>query len=424
MTAEPSDENLRLREENERLRRQVRRYQWVFGRQWWASKFLGRLFIGNSLATAVQAWFSALKTGKGRFPATETGNVIVAFLRRMSRAAFFGVVLAAFPSALLIWQNMLILYQNRYFREQNTNLFAQVELQRTQYSNQRRTQLTEILFEPSQQIRTNLTGASVSSIGSSFDHRTRKEALIEFIALERGRGIGPDLSGAVLPSLELVGLDLSGGKFDERTRLLHRWAGPETNFVSDAVSFRECDFSDFYFNRVDLSECQIENSIFRYQSKWPPYMIGRRTLTIHNGSEWITGRFDGLEMGGCTFSNVTIHALSARGANINKTSFRDCTVEGNFIGAFFSGCEFVDVRINVSTDRGWSGMETESPQPVTFGSHVVFELCKFQISDIGPNEWNLSRAGFVECDLTGVALACKPLFATANLIRCQLPTGW
>ena len=424
MKGEPSDEQQRLNEENSKLRRQVRRYQWLMGRQWWAGKFVGRLFVGSSLASSVQAWFDALKSGKGRFPVTETSNVIVAFLRRMSRAAFFGALIAAVPAALFLWQNLLIRDQNRYFREQNTNLFAQVELQRTQYNNQRRTELTEILFEPSQRTWTNLNGAVVSSIGSRVDHRTRTEALIEFVAMERSRGAGPDLGGAILPSLELVGLNLSGGKFDARTRLSHRWDGPETNFVSDAVTFRECVFSDFHFDRVDLSACQIENSIFSYASELPPYMTGRRTLPIYNASEWITGRFDSFKMGGCVFSNVTIHALSASRAMINKTSFRDCTVEGNFIGAGFFGCEFVEVRINVSTDWGRSGKETESPQPVTFGSHVVFQLCKFQISEIGPNEWNLSRAGFVECDLRGVALSCKPLFATAELIDCQLPAGW
>jgi hypothetical protein len=105
-----------------------------------------------------------------------------------------GGAVAVATLGVLIWQNYLILDQNKFVQAQIAAAQQQNRLQQMAFDRQRRTELVAALYE-------------VAGGKPKAPSRVRLEALLEFVAMERAPSSTVEISieGARLDNLRLIG---------------------------------------------------------------------------------------------------------------------------------------------------------------------------------------------------------------------------
>ncbi len=220
-----------IREAQEKLaRRRVR----VAG---FATGLASRILVGPGLVRSARAWFAAPKTAKEPIPVNESGDFIAAVVRRIVRVGWIGLIVAALPSAVMIWQSVLIQSQNQKIGEQIAQQGEQFQEQSADTLIVRRAQLLDTLYAqncrkvPAAIPRVGLArdapagepntppsqGETLSEECVPRAHaRARQEAALAFLKIEHGRGIlGPDLDHALLSETKLLEADLSRAILNE-----------------------------------------------------------------------------------------------------------------------------------------------------------------------------------------------------------------
>ncbi len=145
-TPPPEDRVAELETENEELRSRLERLEKQQERAARAGKAVGglgaRILAGPELRASSRAWFE--KLSKIEMPrelaSPETADLATALVRRVVRVGIAGLLLAALPVILLLWQNFLI-------REQNAAIQKQVEQQESDALIVRRAQLLATIYE-------------------------------------------------------------------------------------------------------------------------------------------------------------------------------------------------------------------------------------------------------------------------------------
>ncbi len=114
------------------LRREVRalrRYRKMIRAQGKILSTLGGIstlvFLGPELSVAISNWLKSKKRDHDGIPLEHTANLIAALVRRVIRVGLIVITLALVPTALLLWQNLIM-------RDQYSALNRQIEEQRKQ----------------------------------------------------------------------------------------------------------------------------------------------------------------------------------------------------------------------------------------------------------------------------------------------------
>lgn len=189
--------------------------------------------------------------------------------------ALTGGFIALLSLGVFVWQNTLISKQNNFFQ-------AQIKQQDEQYKLQRRTELIRILYEKS-------------------DIRLKKEALIEFIELERLErkqrkvddlsqinlsNVG--LNGIRLENVDLSNLNFEGASFQQATLI--------------DVNFENCNFIDAQLLGIDLLEVGLKG-----------VLVSDQTL-IYNEDlvKKLNGKYNLIDTGKKTKAGKTISKLELK----------------------------------------------------------------------------------------------------------------
>ncbi len=205
----------RLRRENQQLRQTVAVYE-TAGKGILGS--VGLLLVGPSVVTSLRRFLLASSPRKP-FPANETASLGAAIIRRLTRAGLLAILIT---SSILVWQNLLIRAQNRYFQEQNQVLVrSELRAQRDNY-------LGTIYDLQCGSLADELAGRCEPAHSKSNRERAVKGLLellrepgadqIEIVLADadlRSLGLaGVDFRNADLTSARLDGANLKGARFD------------------------------------------------------------------------------------------------------------------------------------------------------------------------------------------------------------------
>jgi len=241
-------ENAALDEELTRLRSA----KWALALQGEVVAGVGRLgvlmWLGPSLSRAAKDWAEAVSLRSTSIPHPETAYLISAILRRLIRIGLIAAVIGIFPSALLVWQNLLIRSQNSYFREQIA------EMQQQSRGDQVTRHLQMLLEGGRAQFwaavsyfssREDLQREALDRLGRMLLESEGEGACAALEALARlapETGIGPD--GMILRNVRGVLLPL----------LEHR------RVPYGGIPIRNLICKGKLFYRVDLSDLSLENA--------------------------------------------------------------------------------------------------------------------------------------------------------------------
>lgn len=163
------------------------------------------VLFGPRLTGSIRAWIIA-STLDDPFPREEFAEVVAAILARIVRVGLVSILLA---EAVLIWQNLLIHRQNIYFREQTGEIRNQIEQQQKLSDLAQRANLVRTIYG---RLETCADAEDADQCPHREDIRTRAEAVVSFVEIERRLNRRIDLSGADLSSMFLPKLDLRGAK--------------------------------------------------------------------------------------------------------------------------------------------------------------------------------------------------------------------
>jgi uncharacterized protein YjbI with pentapeptide repeats len=213
-----------------------------------------------------------------------------------------GGLIALATLVVLVWQTNLIAEQNEFFKEQNKKLQVQIDQQGDQDTSRRRTEIIGVLYE------TQVGPQGI--LEPKANPRTRGEAVLEFVQLERLRlqklkKRVPSYQGELsLSQARLDGLNLDNS--DLQTLVL-------------VGSFlRNTSFSNGDLRRADLRAAQMESTSFRQSN------------------------LQGANFEGSALLQVSFAGSDLRGANLASVSIREC----EFLGADLRGA-------NLTGLKGW-----------------------------------------------------------------------
>ena len=135
-----ADDN--LIEENKALQKEVselQKYKTALERQksirGKSLAFFTHLWAGPEVSDAFKNWVSFKPIRDGLVPIEETADLAASIVKRIIRVGVITVILALIPSAILVWQNLIM-------HEQNKSLIKQIEEQRNTVATQ---QVTEYI---------------------------------------------------------------------------------------------------------------------------------------------------------------------------------------------------------------------------------------------------------------------------------------
>lgn len=179
-----------------------------------------------------------------------------------------------------------------------------------------------------------------------------------------------------------------------------------TDFIGHSTDYNQVYFSECKMEKADLRACNIELSRFEDS------ILNRTTFTgcrfrdanlFNNNSMQNCIFTDVRGLNGIVFNKIDLTSSSFNGTNLNRTTFKDCNLQG---------CQFIPIL-----PAGARDFES-IPSDLT---NAVFDNCKLQSitfqSTLGLTRRNfegqdLRRCSFSGCDLTGT------IFRDCNLSEC------
>jgi uncharacterized protein YjbI with pentapeptide repeats len=180
-----------------------------------AGGFVTLVLAGPDLVSAFRKWFHVVMRRK-ETPVEESADLAAAITRRLFNVGIVGLFFASIlPAGLLLWQNTLIRSQNQYFQEQNQHLQAQNKVILEDSTRSIRAQFIAAIYDEECGLR-ETRESSEEGIDLELDRviaeqgcapkahvRSRAEAALALVALDRGQGIRPSLADAKLKEADL-----------------------------------------------------------------------------------------------------------------------------------------------------------------------------------------------------------------------------
>lgn len=229
-------------------------------------------------------------------PPDEVADAATAVLRRIGRITLFGTVGTVLSLSLLIFQNWLMLKQNRELVRSNEILHTQMEADAHRNYLQRRTELLTILYGDC---------AGEGCVPES-NVRTRSMAVEEYIALsDRFSDSRAVFTGLHLRNGSVDGLDCSGASFSGLNLV-----GATAHDVSFAEStFRASDISRIEGERADFTSARIEGT-------------DARGIEVRD-ADFSSATLVSVDLRGSDFSGANLSGATFEFVNVEDTVFRD-----------------------------------------------------------------------------------------------------
>jgi uncharacterized protein YjbI with pentapeptide repeats len=224
------------------------------------------------------------------------------------------------PTAVATGGGLIALATLYFFYQQNQTMVQQLESQRAQDQLARRTLTISALYST-----------------PPANPRIRKEALSEFVHLERAAGRQLDLSGAQLGGMSISDENLSRIVFDSAVMNSNQFS---------RILFTNCSFEAMQMNHAIFRDCNLANSKIIRTVATNSFLLACNL----SGAEFKEANFDRVDfrkasalVKGITAEHVTFRHANFGGARLPKSKFSLCIFEAahfrsvNFEQAEFSG---------------------------------------------------------------------------------------
>ncbi|MBC5782337.1 pentapeptide repeat-containing protein [Ramlibacter sp. USB13] len=211
-----------------------------------------------------------------------------------------GGIVAVATLLVLVWQTSLIADQNEFFKEQNQKLQQQIDLQSEQDASRRRTEIIATLYETQM--------GNFGSLVPRSNPRTRAEAVLEFVQLERSR---IEKLRKRVPAYQAE-LSLTQGRLDGLNLDNSEFQG----IVLTGTFLQNTSFSGSNLARADLRAAQFDSTSFL-------------------GADLREANLEGTNLLQSSFARADL-----RNANLGSASVRGC----EFLGADLRGALLTGLR--------------------------------------------------------------------------------
>lgn len=307
--ASPTEEQDRIRALEAEVD-SLRKYKSIFEAQTWtakvAAKLTALLWLSPELSLAIKNWLEARRLRAESLPLDETADLAAAVVRRIVKVGTVAAVIALIPSALLVWQNVImrfqtkvLLDQNALISQQNQSLIDQIEAQRDA---SRRDQISRHLEGLMSVDRTKLwlaiayfnsdQEASKEAQGSLARHLLESDGdgncnaleALSRIAPTNGSGVDSmliwDVTAAIQPFTEIPDLIGLGGieirNLVCRRRKFHRVSFRQLSFPR--ANLQEAEFQYVNLDGTRFSNADLRGAHFDYGIKWNSEEAGHATV--------------------------------------------------------------------------------------------------------------------------------------------------
>ena len=242
-------------------------------------------------------------------------------------------------------QNKLIEDQNQYFREQNAKLQQQINDQNQQHLDARRTELIAILYEslPPEAAPEVAQGKAATTQPADTsppeDHaeqdpaprpipkynvRTRSEALIEFVTLERKR-LGydpkPSTTSTTDPD-EPTDLDNEDASDDDPPPRVNLTKALLQDVENQGSDLRYVNLQGAHLEGADLSHAHLEGALLFDAKLVEAYLNGTHLERAH---------LIGAKLKGAYLSDAKLEESDLRNANLEEASLYRAILEGAYL---------------------------------------------------------------------------------------------
>jgi uncharacterized protein YjbI with pentapeptide repeats len=306
----------------------------------------------HRVVRVIQNYFDSKKWAVGDPRRAAARNALLWRLLAPSTAAVAtsGLVAGA-TLVVLIWQTRLIAEQNEFFKEQNQKLQTQIDQQADQDTNRRRTEIIAALYET--------TPGPLGTIEPRANARTRGEAVVEFVQLERRRlarlqqrvpSYRAELS---LTQSRLDGLNLDGTELD--------------GIVLVGAFLQNTSFDRASLQRADLRAAILESTSFREADLRRANFEGNNPLEVSFArGDLREANLTSVGVKGCQFLGADL-----RGATL--TGLRDWNERANFGFANIANVKDIDPAlrefalkqgaVEIQDDLEWERFKKEQLRP-------------------------------------------------------------
>ncbi|PHV05605.1 hypothetical protein CSQ96_19385 [Janthinobacterium sp. BJB412] len=224
-------------------------------------------------------------------------------------------IIALATLGVLVWQTGLIADQNMAFKEQNNKLQLQIDQQADQDTSRRRTEIIAVLYETQ-------VGAQ-DILQPKANPRTRGEAVLEFVQLERQRL--KKLKTRV-PSYQ-VQLSLTQARLDG----LNLDNSDLQDMVLVGAFLQNTSFSEGDLRRVDLRAAQMQSTSFRQTDLQHANFEGSALLQVSFARSDLRGaNFTSVSISGCEFLGADLREARLTGLKnwADNANFRFANIAG------------------------------------------------------------------------------------------------
>lgn len=229
-----------------------------------------RVFLGPELSVSISQWLESKKRNQDYAPIETTSNLIAAVIRRVIRVGLIAITLALIPTALLLWQNLIM-------RDQYLALITQISEQRQQTEIQQITSYfplllsgdrTQFLAAASYFSSTeSLTNEAISRLSRMLLEGEGEGACSALEALARISPLGHpsdgmrihDVTSVLVPLIDYQEIPLGGIEVRDL-----QCAGLRLSQTSIAqLALRNSNLSNSEFSYVDMSGTSFHDSDLR-----------------------------------------------------------------------------------------------------------------------------------------------------------------
>ena len=210
---------------------------------------------------------------------------------------------------VLVWQTRLIAEQNEFFRDQNQKLQVQIDQQGDQDASRRRTEIFNVLYETQP--------GSQGVLEPKANPRTRGEAVLEFVQLERARLKKLQKSQAPIYQTEL---SLTQARLDG----LNLDRADLQDLVLVGAFLQNTSFSGSNLEGADLRAAQLVSTSFRGANLQRANFEGSAILEASfAGSDLREANLSAVSLRGCEFLGADLREARITSKELDdKTNFR------------------------------------------------------------------------------------------------------
>lgn len=257
-----------------------------------------------------------------------------------------GGLVAIATLVVLVWQTRLIADQNDFFREQNQKLQMQIDQQADQDASRRRTEIFGVLYE------TQL--GPQGELVPTANPRTRAEAALEFVQLERTRLKRLQTSNVPMYQAEL---SLTQARLDG----LNLDRADLQDLVLVGAFLQNTSFSGSNLEGANLQAAQLVSTSFRGANLQRANFEGSALLQVSfAGGDLREANLSAVSLSGCEFLGADLREARITSKDLDdRTNFKFANIARAEMDDKLKALALQQGAVEISEDAAWEVFKRE-----------------------------------------------------------------